>query len=87
MARKRAHATAVSASHWGRARYRRHQTRWGGVPAPPKVGDAVSIVPVRTDGRIVMVGQLRHTHGNTHWEVPAGRSDAGEAPVDISLCE
>lgn len=52
-----------------------------------EVGDAVSIVPVRTDGRIVMVGQLRHTHGKTHWEIPAGRIDPGEAPLDCAARE
>ncbi len=52
-----------------------------------EVGDAVSVVPIRTDGRLVMVGQLRHTHGNTHWEVPAGRIDAGEAPIECAARE
>ncbi len=52
-----------------------------------EVGDAVSIVPFRTDGRLVMVGQHRHTHGHTHWEVPAGRIDAGEAPIECAARE
>jgi len=45
-----------------------------------EVSDSVCVLPVRTDGRIVMVGQHRHPHGKTHWEVPAGRIDAGEDP-------
>jgi len=46
-----------------------------------EISDAVCVLPVRTDGRIVMIGQFRHAHGKTHWEVPAGRINAGEAPA------
>ncbi|MGD2018457.1 MAG: NUDIX hydrolase [Planctomycetota bacterium] len=46
-----------------------------------EVSDAACVVPVRTDGRIVLIGQLRHTHGGTHWEVPAGRLEPGEEPL------
>lgn len=45
-----------------------------------EIGDAVCVLPVTTEGRIVMVGQFRHPHGRTHWEVPAGRLEEGEAP-------
>ncbi|MEM9801469.1 MAG: NUDIX hydrolase [Planctomycetota bacterium] len=45
-----------------------------------EIGDAVCVLPIRTDGRIVMVGQFRHPHGRTHWEVPAGRLNPDEAP-------
>lgn len=45
-----------------------------------EVADAVCIVPVLPDGSIVMLWQLRHPHGRTHWEVPAGRVDEGETP-------
>lgn len=46
-----------------------------------EIGPAVSVVPVRTDGRLVLVGQYRHPHGETHWEVPAGRLDGDEVPA------
>jgi len=43
-----------------------------------EVHDAVAVVPVLPDGRIVMLWQHRHPHGKTHWEIPAGRVDPGE---------
>lgn len=50
-----------------------------------EVGDAVAVVPVLPDGRIVLIGQYRYPHGKTHWEIPAGRlhqnEDAHEAAV------
>jgi len=47
-----------------------------------ELDDAVVVVPVIADGSIVMIGQHRHTHGKTHWELPAGRLLEGEAPED-----
>jgi ADP-ribose pyrophosphatase len=47
-----------------------------------EISDAVVVVPVRTDGSIVMIGQYRYPHGRTHWEVPAGRLHDGEDPAD-----
>jgi ADP-ribose pyrophosphatase len=52
-----------------------------------EISDAVCVLPVRTDGRIVMIGQFRHPHGKTHWEVPAGRINSGEAPEDAARRE
>ncbi|MEM9382431.1 MAG: NUDIX hydrolase [Planctomycetota bacterium] len=52
-----------------------------------EIGDAVCVLPIRTDGRVVMVGQYRHSHGLTHWEVPAGRLEDGEAPEDGAVRE
>jgi len=46
-----------------------------------EIPDAVAVVPVRPDGSIVLIGQFRHPHGKTHWEVPAGRIAPGEAPA------
>ncbi|MFT7667840.1 MAG: ADP-ribose pyrophosphatase [Planctomycetota bacterium] len=46
-----------------------------------EVPNAVVVVPVRKDGSIIMLGQYRYPHGNTHWEIPAGRIDAGEEPI------
>lgn len=45
-----------------------------------EIPDAVAVVPVLPDGRIVLIGQFRHPHQKTHWEVPAGRMTDGEAP-------
>lgn len=46
-----------------------------------EIPDAVAVVPVRDDGAIVFVGQYRYPHGRTHWEIPAGRLQAGESPL------
>lgn len=48
-----------------------------------EIPDAVAVVPVLPDGRIVLIGQYRHPHGKTHWEVPAGRMLDGE---EAQLC-
>lgn len=45
-----------------------------------EIPDAVAVVPVLPDGRVVLIGQFRHPHQKTHWEVPAGRMLDGEAP-------
>ncbi len=45
-----------------------------------EISDAVAVVPVLPDGSIVMLWQFRHPHGRSHWEIPAGRIDAGETP-------
>lgn len=47
-----------------------------------ELNDAVCVLPVTTDGDIVFVGQYRHPHGKTHWEVPAGRLETGESPAE-----
>lgn len=52
-----------------------------------EIADAVAVVPVLPDGSIVLVGQYRYTHGHTHWELPAGRIDAGEQPADAARRE
>jgi ADP-ribose pyrophosphatase len=44
-----------------------------------EITDAVVVVPRLPDGRLVMIWQHRHPHGETHWEVPAGRIGEGEA--------
>lgn len=44
-----------------------------------EIHGAVAVVPVLSDGSIVMLWQFRHPHGKTHWEVPAGRVDEGES--------
>jgi ADP-ribose pyrophosphatase len=51
-----------------------------GVHHVVEIGPAVVVVPVLTDGRFVLIGQYRYPHGETHWEVPAGRLAPGEDP-------
>lgn len=45
-----------------------------------EVVDAVVVVPVLRSGELLLIGQYRHAHGLTRWEVPAGRMSAGETP-------
>lgn len=45
-----------------------------------ELSDAVVVVPITTDDKIVLVGQYRHPNGRTHWELPAGRLNQGEEP-------
>lgn len=52
-----------------------------------EISDAVAVLPVRTDGSIVMIGQYRYPHGRTHWEIPAGRIDEGEEPLEAARRE
>ena len=52
-----------------------------------EVSNAVTVVPVRADSSIVMVGQYRYPHGKTHWEIPAGRIDANEEPAEAARRE
>jgi ADP-ribose pyrophosphatase len=49
-----------------------------------EVSDAVAVVPIKVDGSIVMIGQYRYPHGKTHWELPAGRIDDGESPLEAA---
>jgi ADP-ribose pyrophosphatase len=51
-----------------------------GVHHVVEISDAVVVVPALADRRIVLIGQYRYPHGRTHWEVPAGRLHANEAP-------
>lgn len=52
-----------------------------------EVPDAVSIVPVLPDGRLILIWQYRYPHGKTHWEVPAGRIHDGESLEDAARRE
>ena len=45
-----------------------------------EISPAVCVVPVLPDGSIVMLWQYRYPHGETHWEIPAGRIGEGESP-------
>ena len=42
---------------------------------------AVAVVPLLDDGRIVLERQYRHPIGQVMIEIPAGKLDAGEAPL------
>ncbi len=46
-----------------------------------EVPDAVVVVPLCADGTLLMLWQHRHPHGETHWEIPAGRVHSGETPL------
>lgn len=47
-----------------------------------EISNAACVVPVLPDGSIVLIGQHRHPHGRTHWEIPAGRIGHGESPEE-----
>ncbi len=47
-----------------------------------EVTNAVSVVPVLPDGRILMVWQYRYPSGRSQWEIPAGRCKPDEQPAD-----
>lgn len=48
---------------------------------------AAAVVPVTDDGQVVLVRQYRHAIGGWLLEVPAGKLDPGEAPVDCARRE
>jgi len=52
-----------------------------------EVSNAVAIVPVLPDGRILLLWQYRYPSGRNQWEVPAGRIHANEPPVDAAARE
>lgn len=43
---------------------------------------AAAVVPVREDGRVVIIRQHRHAAGGMIFEIPAGRLETGETPLD-----
>ncbi len=45
-----------------------------------EIPDAAVVVPLLAGGKILLIGQYRHVHGRTHWELPAGRIATGETP-------
>jgi ADP-ribose pyrophosphatase len=42
-------------------------------------GGAAAVVPVKDDGRVVLIRQFRYPIGVTIWEVPAGKFDGNES--------
>jgi len=48
---------------------------------------ASAVVPLLEDGRVVLIRQYRHAAGGMIYEIPAGRLDPGEAPLDCARRE
>mgnify|MGYP006180791835 CR=1 FL=1 len=48
---------------------------------------AVTIVPVLEDGRLVFVKNWRIAVGGPLWELPAGKREPGEPPIDTAVRE
>lgn len=48
---------------------------------------AVWVVPVTSDGRIVLIYHFRYTVEDWCWELPAGGLTAGDAPLDVAVKE
>jgi ADP-ribose pyrophosphatase len=49
---------------------------------------AAAIVPLTTDGEVVMLEQYRHAVGGSLWEIPAGTMDPGDpSPIDCARRE
>jgi ADP-ribose pyrophosphatase len=45
-------------------------------------GPSFAILPVLKNGDVVLVRQYRHAAGRELWELPAGRSEPGEDPME-----
>ena len=48
---------------------------------------AVAVIAMNEDGLIVLVEQFRYPAGETLLEIPAGKLDPGESPVECALRE
>ncbi len=48
---------------------------------------ASAVVPVRDDGQVVLIRQYRHAAGGMIYEIPAGRLNSGEDPLDCAKRE
>ena len=48
---------------------------------------AVAVVPLFDDGTVLLERQFRYPHRRTFIEVPAGKLDAGEPPLDTAMRE
>lgn len=58
-----------------------------GVHIVVEIPEAVCIVPVTTDGRILLLRQWRYTTQDLMWEVPAGRMHSGETVLESATRE
>lgn len=48
---------------------------------------AAAAVPVDKDGEVFLVRQFRHAAGGFLWELPAGRLESGEDPIECARRE
>lgn len=48
---------------------------------------AAAVVPIKDDGTVVMIRQFRHAAGGFIYEIPAGKLDPGEAPLNCAARE
>lgn len=48
---------------------------------------ASAVVPLKTNGHVILVHQYRHATGGYLYEIPAGKLDKGEAPEDCAIRE
>ena len=46
-----------------------------------------AVVPLLPDGSVVLIKQYRYLIGDTIWEIPAGRLEQGERPLDCARRE
>lgn len=49
--------------------------------------DWVNVVPVTSDGQVVLIRQYRHATGEVHWEVPGGAIHRDEDPCVAAMRE
>lgn len=47
----------------------------------------VGILAIDDEGRVMMVEQYRYAFGRTLWEIPAGKREAGEEPLETAKRE
>lgn len=48
---------------------------------------AAAVVPLKDDGTVVMIRQFRHAAGGFIYEIPAGKLDRGEDPLNCAARE
>ena len=46
-----------------------------------------AVVPLLSDDTVVLIKQYRHLIGDTIWEIPAGRFEQNESPIDCAKRE
>ncbi len=51
------------------------------------IGDGAAVCPVHDDGSVTLIRQYRHALGRSIWELPAGRVEPGETPLEAARRE